>query len=69
MPSITLVIRSPTERSDDNKDMVVDGAGRYLERTAQHYVLVVDEDGMTQQALPAHEGNAIQEVQAMELCY
>ena len=40
-----------TERSDDNKDMVVDGAGRYLERTAQHYVLVVDEDGMTQQAL------------------
>ena len=40
-----------TERSDDNKDMDVDGAGRYLERTAQHYVLVVDEDGMTQQAL------------------
>lgn len=40
-----------TERSDDNKDMVVDGAGRYLERTAQHYVLVIDEDGMTQQAL------------------
>tara|TARA_R100001163_G_scaffold12738_1_gene11927 strand:+ start:12868 stop:13647 length:780 start_codon:yes stop_codon:yes gene_type:complete len=40
-----------TERSDDNKDMVVDGGGRYLERTAQHYVLVVDEDGMTQQAL------------------
>ena len=40
-----------TERSDDNKDRVVDGAGRYLERTAQHYVLVVDEDGMTQQAL------------------
>ena len=40
-----------TERSDDNKDMVVGGDGRYLERTAQHYVLVLDEDGITQQAL------------------
>ena len=40
-----------TERGDDNKDYVVDGNGRYLERTAQHYVLVVDEDGVTQQAL------------------
>ena len=33
-----------TERGDDNKDYVVGGSGRYLERTAQHY-------GMTQQAL------------------
>ena len=40
-----------TERGDDNKDYVVDGSGRYLERTAQHYVLVIDEDGMTQQCL------------------
>ena len=40
-----------TERGDDNKDYVRGGSGRYLERTAQHYVLVVDEDGMTQQAL------------------
>ena len=40
-----------TERGDDNKDYVVGGSGRYLERTAQHYVLVVDEDGITQQAL------------------
>jgi len=40
-----------TERGDDNKDYLVDGNGRYLERTAQHYVLVLDEDGMTQQAL------------------
>ena len=40
-----------TERGDDNKDYVVGGDGRYLERTAQHYVLVVDEDGVTQQAL------------------
>jgi len=40
-----------TERGDDNRDYVVGGTGRYLERTAQHYVLVVDEDGMTQQAL------------------
>ena len=40
-----------TERGDDNKDYVVEGEGRYLERTAQHYVLVIDSDGMTQQAL------------------
>ena len=40
-----------TQRGDDNKDYVVDGNGRYIERTAQHYVLVVDEDGVTQQAL------------------
>ena len=40
-----------TERGDDNKDYVVGGDGRYLERTAQHYVLIVGEDGMTQQAL------------------
>ena len=40
-----------TERGDDNKDYIIDGNGRYLERTAQHYVLVLDKDGMTQQAL------------------
>ena len=40
-----------TERGDDNKDYGGDGNGRYLERTAQHYVLVVDGDGITQQAL------------------
>ena len=40
-----------TERGEDNKDYVVGGNGRYLERTAQHYVLVIDEDGITQQAL------------------
>jgi hypothetical protein len=40
-----------TKRGEDNKDYVTDGEGRYLERTAQHYVLVVDGDGMTQQAL------------------
>ena len=40
-----------TERGDDNKDYIVDGDGRYLERTAQHYVLIVDDDGVTQQAL------------------
>ena len=40
-----------TQRGEDNKDYVTDGNGRYIERTAQHYVLVMDEDGMTQQAL------------------
>ena len=45
-------VRPKTERSsEDNKDYVVDGNGRYIERTAQHYVLVLDKDGMTQQAL------------------
>ena len=42
-----------TERGEDNKDYVVDGNGRYLERTAQHYVIVMDENGFTQQALIA----------------
>jgi hypothetical protein len=41
----------PTKRGDDNKDYIVDGDGRYLERTAQHYVLVLDDDGITQQGL------------------
>jgi len=40
-----------TERGDDNKDYVADGSGRYLERTAQHYILIIDEDGITSQAL------------------
>jgi hypothetical protein len=40
-----------TQRGDDNKDYVVDGNGRYIERTAQHYVLMIDEEGLTQQAL------------------
>ena len=40
-----------TQRGEDNKDYVVDGNGRYLERTAQHYVLIIDEEGITQQAL------------------
>ena len=40
-----------TERGDDNKDYVAGGSGRYLERTAQHYDPVVEEDGLTQQAL------------------
>jgi hypothetical protein len=40
-----------TERGDDNKDYIADGSGRYLERTAQHYILIIDEDGFTSQAL------------------
>jgi hypothetical protein len=40
-----------TQRGEDNKDYVADGNGRYIERTAQHYILVIDEDGFTQQAL------------------
>ena len=40
-----------TERGDDNKDYIVDGSGRYLERTAQHYIIVIDKDGFTSQAL------------------
>jgi hypothetical protein len=40
-----------TQRGEDNRDYVVDGNGRYLERTAQHYVLAMDQDGLTQQAV------------------
>ena len=40
-----------TQRGEDNKDYVTDGNGRYIERTAQHYVLVIDGNGFTQQAL------------------
>jgi len=34
-----------TERNDNNKDMIV-GSSNYLEDTRNHYVLVVDEDGI-----------------------
>ena len=34
-----------TERNDNNKDMIV-GSVNYLEDTRNHYVLMVDEDGM-----------------------
>lgn len=40
-----------TQRGEDNKDYIADGNGRYIERTAQHYVLVIDDNGFTQQAL------------------
>jgi hypothetical protein len=40
-----------TQRGDDSKDYIVDGSGRYLERTAQHYVLIISDEGITQQAL------------------
>ena len=41
-----------SERStDDNKDYIVGGEGNYLETTAQHYVLVVDDNGTTTPAL------------------
>ena len=43
--------RPATTRGEDNKDYIVDGDGSYIERTAQHYVLAMDKDGVTQQAL------------------
>ncbi|HCV03299.1 MAG TPA: hypothetical protein DG048_11680 [Pseudoalteromonas sp.] len=43
------VERSP----EDNKDYVVGGNGSYLEETAQHFVLVLGEDGMPTTALIA----------------
>lgn len=37
-----------TDRSsEDNKEYVVGGNGSYIEATAQHYVVVLDEDGPT----------------------
>lgn len=43
--------RPKTERNVDNKDMVIDGEGHYIEETHQHYVLQVLEDGTTQPGL------------------
>ena len=43
-----------TERSkEDNKNYVIGGDGDYLEETAQHYVMIVNEDGSTETALIA----------------
>ena len=47
MPSDNL---PETQRNDDNKDMIV-GSSNYLEDTRNHYVLVVDEDGIAQPGL------------------
>jgi hypothetical protein len=35
-----------TERNADNKDMIVDGNGNYIEYTHQHYALILSPDGM-----------------------
>ena len=47
------VIPKTKRDPDDNKEYVVDGEGEYIEETAQHYVLVVNEDGSTETALIA----------------
>tara|TARA_R110001592_G_scaffold66126_2_gene202859 strand:- start:3686 stop:4471 length:786 start_codon:yes stop_codon:yes gene_type:complete len=41
-----------TQRNDDNKDQIV-GSQNYLEDTRNHYVLLIDEDGMAQPGLMA----------------
>ena len=42
----------PSERDKkDNKDYIIDGEGSYLDTTAQHYVLIVHENGTTSPAL------------------
>ena len=46
-PNIPKVERSP----DDNKDYVVGGGGEYLETTAQHYLVLLHEDGTHETAL------------------
>jgi len=41
-----------TERSaEDNKDYVVGGNGDYIDKTAQHYVVVLNDDGSSSTAL------------------
>lgn len=46
--------RPKTERSrEDNKEYVIGGEGTYIEDTAQHFVLVLNEDGTAQPALIA----------------
>ena len=40
-----------TARGPDGKEVLSDGSGNYLEKTAEHFVLVLDEDDFAQQAL------------------
>lgn len=37
--------------SEDNKDYLEDGSGEYIEETHQHFVLIINEDGMLETAL------------------
>ena len=53
------VIPKTKRDPDDNKEYVVDGEGEYIEETAQHYVLVVNEDGSTETALLARQERAV----------
>ena len=46
--------RPETERSlEDNKEYITDGSGHYIEETAQHFVLLINEDGSIETALIA----------------
>ncbi len=46
--------RPETKRSlEDNKDYITDGSGHYIEETAQHFVLIINEDGSIETALIA----------------
>ena len=46
--------RPETERSlEDNKEYITDGSGHYIEETAQHFVLLINEDGAIETALIA----------------
>jgi len=41
------------DKNGDNKDWLTDGSGHYIEETAQHFVLLINEDGSIETALIA----------------
>lgn len=41
------------DKNGDNKDYLTDGSGHYIEETAQHFVLLINEDGSIETALIA----------------
>ena len=41
------------DKNGDNKDWLTDGSGHYIEETAQHFVLLINEDGAIETALIA----------------
>jgi len=41
------------DKHGDNKDWLTDGSGHYIEETAQHFVLLINEDGAIETALIA----------------
>ena len=48
-----------TVRGPEGKEMLNSGSGNYLEKTAEHFVLILDEDDFAQQALICMKSTAL----------